>query len=181
MIAVILIGIPLVALLIMLVVVQSVRRSRLQRRAASLHLSLSRLQTDLSRFVIEKRSELSSDDLKLAEELLFFRGKSVARTQRLFRSYRHENKAHRIIGITRHAVDHVEPVISHIAHPELLDFYRRYQQILLEGFEAHLPASAFAQWLPSKWRIALLPKATHDRQLQGLDQWYARRVYELRA
>lgn len=182
MIAVILVGTPLVALLVMLVVVgQSVHRSWLQRRAASLQLRLSKLQTDLNGFIIEQRSELSPDDLKLADELLFFRGKSVARTQRLFRSYRHENKAHHIIGITRYAVDRVEPVINHIAHPDLRDFYRRYQQILFEGLEAHLPAGAFARWLPPKWRIALLPKATHDRQLRGLDQWYARRVYELRA
>ena len=180
--AVILIGTPLLALLVITMVAGwHFHRSRFQRRMALLQLSISRLQTDLNQFIIDKRPELSPTDLRIADELLSLKGNSVARTRRLFRSYHRENKASNIIGITRYAVDRVEPVMNYITHPELLHFYRRYQQILLEGFESHLPGSPFAQWIPLKWRIALLLKSTRNRQLQGLNQWYSRRAEELHA
>ena len=168
-------------LALLVISICKVRNSELALRATRLASELSKLRIEVHRFNRHHATQLTPRDRQLASALANFDDPTTARTLRLLRFYSTSYKAHRTVSVSRFAIDAVDEAIVEIQNLELLDFYYRYQQILLDGLEAHLPARSLARWLPPKWRIALLPKATHDRQLQGLHQWYTRRVYELRA
>ena len=148
--------------------------------AARLHLALDQIQTEAGRLLIYHRNQLSATDRACARALSELDHPATARTARLKRAYRASHKSYKTVSVTRHAIDAVESMLTEVEDPRLHRLIKQYQQILLDGLEAHLPAASLHSVLSPRARMALLPKATGDRQLQGLEQWYAKRAYELR-
>lgn len=151
------------------------------RRADRLRFALMDLRREVRYFFDAHEDFLTQRDAAFAYDLMRARGTITGRVARLERSFKENRKAERVVSISRHGIDAVEAIIDQIDHPQLYRFYRRYQQILLDGLEMHLPAAPLGGLLPPEVRIALLPEATGDRELRDLAQWYTQQAVALRA
>lgn len=137
------------------------------------------LQLDADNFARRYYDQLSESDRHYAIVLSNLEGTQLGRVRRLQKRRSFNYALHTTLNVSRHGIDVIEDTIAAIESPQLVELYRTYQRILLAGFEAHLPEPQLKNVLSPYLRLALLPK-NGSIQINGLREWYAERVYELR-
>ena len=141
---------------------------------------LRTLQDEVRTFLVLHDTDLFAQDRLLIGQLAELNGPHIGRSRRLTRSHRDNYQLDTTIKVARQAIERVEDILPTIVDEQVYDFYRRYQQILLDGLEDHLPMSWLSDYLPVSIRLHLVLKSK-DRQLADLADWYAYRAPELRA
>ena len=156
------------------------RRMARVRVGEKLSKQLLLLQLDVDKFLRNHYTKLSSSDRVYARVLANLEGTELGRIRRLQRRRRFDYPLSATRKVSQHGIDLIATNLQRIENRQLIAYYRQCQQLLLEGFEAHLPEPFLANVLPPKVRLTLLGATVSGQSKLELERWYKHQIYELR-